>query len=99
MASMERYQRERSSLEVDPGGRYYSLPRQSNPNPVQPRRIPTRRYPRATHLRRGRTRALRGDGSMGAHHLQQIRIQIVLSRQARQQSVAICGRPTTHEHL
>jgi hypothetical protein len=51
----------------------------------------------ATHLRRGRTRALLGDGSMGSHHMKQIRIQIVLSRQARQQSMAIYRRPTTHE--
>jgi hypothetical protein len=96
---MERYWRERSSLEVDPGGRYYSLPKQSTLTPVQPRRIPTRRYPRATHRRRGLTRALREDGSMGAHHMQQIRIEIVLSRQARQQSLAICPRPSTPKDL
>jgi hypothetical protein len=95
LASMETHRRERSSLKVDPGGRYYSLPKQSTPTPVQPRRLPPRRYPRATHLCRGRTRALRGDGSLGAHHLQQIRVHIVLICQARQQSMAIDRRHTT----
>jgi hypothetical protein len=37
LASMERYRRERLSLEVNPGGPYYSLPKQSIPTPVQPR--------------------------------------------------------------
>jgi hypothetical protein len=46
---MERYRRERSSLEVDPGGRYDCLPKQSIPTPVQPKRLPPRRYPQATH--------------------------------------------------
>jgi hypothetical protein len=34
-------------------------------------------------------------GSQGAHHLHQIRVQIVLSRQARQHYVAVYRRPTT----
>jgi hypothetical protein len=85
LASMERYRRERASIEVDPGGRHDFLPKQSTTNPVQPRSLPPRRYLQATHLRRGRTRTLRGNESMdqGAHHIQQIRVLTFLSRQAR----------------
>jgi hypothetical protein len=45
LASMERSRRERTSLEVDPGGRHNSLPKQPTPTYVQPRCLPPRRYP------------------------------------------------------
>jgi hypothetical protein len=61
LPSMEICRRERTSLEIDPGGRHDPLPKQSTTTPVQPRCLPPRRHPLATHLRRGRTQALRGD--------------------------------------
>jgi hypothetical protein len=77
LASIEGYRRERTRLELDPEWRHDSLPKQPPTIPVQPRRLPPRCYPRAAHLRTCRTRGLRGVWSMGAHHMQPVRVQKV----------------------